>query len=438
MSGLKDNFIIEEIDKIAKKISEKTNKNRIFEFLKEKVNLLFTNVKKETIEQEMIEIDILSKSDLRVRRAKNQRLRTLAVPYMKNISLSLFNIPHTIMLTDNEGYILDIIAEKNHCWEDKYVFVEGACWSEECIGRNGIGTAIKTDEPVLIYGYEHKGKELCNLACYGVPIHDSHEKLIGVLAITVPTGNMIPDKFSLALLSVSSIETALKQIVVDEAEDRIKKMSSIVATAVHDLKNPLSIIQALTGIGLKRTKSEKVKDCFIRINKQIKQLTDLMNNIMLVSEPEEFKMLLPGSIIIDLVEQLRPVAESKGIKINLYIKATIKLNLRKKVFSRAIHNILINSIDNMSQGGNINVSIKEKYDHIIIIIEDDGPGIPEDIRSSLFQPFISRKKGGTGLGLYMVYQTITQVHQGDIWFDTAENDGTTFYITIPFAELCII
>ena len=68
----------------------------------------------------------------------------------------------------------------------------------------------------------------------------------------------------------------------------------------------------------------------------------------------------------------------------------------------------------------------------MVIIKDNGPGIPEEIQGSLFQPFVSSK--GTGLGLYMVDFTITQIHKGKVWFDTFKGKGTDSYIELPLLK----
>lgn len=382
-------------------------------------------------EESVREYEVLSEEDLRVKRGKYHKLRTLARPYVDNISYSFLGNPYVIILADKEGYVLDIKGENGLLQE--LGLVEGTCLNEECIGA-----VLKQKEPVLIYGDEHESYSYNDLVCYGVPINDRNGEILGVMVLSQPIKRIIPDKYSLVLLSVASIETALKQVVVDEDDDELKNISEIVATAVHDLKNPLSIIQALAKLGSNKAESTQTREYFMRIRKQTKQLTNLLNSVIVFSNPERFTSVLPAKVVENIIDDIRPLAETNNIDILVNNTNKVKVNLKIKIFTRALHNILINSIDCMKGNGSINVSICDTEDNVLIIIEDNGPGIPKEIQGSLFQPFVSKREGGTGLGLYMVYQTITKVHKGEIWFESEKEEGTRFYITIPYPEYCII
>ena len=437
MQTIKDNIVKEEINKIVKQLKKRSH-NKILNFFENSFILILNKFKGPISNDHKIEYEVLTEEVLREKRREYHRLRTLAKPYMENISLSYQGEPHIVILSDREGYVLDIIGTKEKLCGKDVGLIEGVCLSEESVGANGVGTTLKKGEPILVYGNEHYSTEYRNLACYGVPIKNNHGQILGVLELTTPKNVLNPDRFTLVLLSVSSIETALTQIAVDEVEEQIKNMSSVVATAVHDLKNPLSIIQALTKLGSKKSGSDQAKEYFRRIDKQTKQLTNLLNNVILFSKPEKYLMIQPSEIIENVIEDVRPLAETNNIKINLVNNNKVKVKIREKVFTRAMHNLLINAIDCIRDCGNINIMIKDDMKNIFIKIKDDGPGISKDIRDNLFQPFVSRRDGGTGLGLYMVYQTITKVHKGEIWFDTKENIGTTFYITIPYPDYCLV
>ncbi|MFK5880351.1 MAG: ATP-binding protein, partial [Flavobacteriaceae bacterium] len=79
------------------------------------------------------------------------------------------------------------------------------------------------------------------------------------------------------------------------------------------------------------------------------------------------------------------------------------------------------------------VSTKKLKDQVLISVEDNGPGIPKDIKEKIFQPFFTTKPTGkgTGLGLSLAYDIITQGHGGAIELDTTPGKGTKFSIYIP-------
>jgi two-component system sensor histidine kinase HupT/HoxJ len=116
-----------------------------------------------------------------------------------------------------------------------------------------------------------------------------------------------------------------------------------------------------------------------------------------------------------------------SLKSNVYIKGDI--NSLVQVFN----NFIINAIHSYhSKGGNIVLSIDLREMHLLFGIKDFGSGIPQEVQPRLFKEMITTKgTQGTGLGLYMSYVAIKGKFGGDVWFDTAQNVGTTFYIKIP-------
>jgi len=79
------------------------------------------------------------------------------------------------------------------------------------------------------------------------------------------------------------------------------------------------------------------------------------------------------------------------------------------------------------------VSTKRIDDKVLIIVKDNGPGIPQKILDKIFQPFFTTKPTGqgTGLGLSLSYDIITKGHGGELKVETKEGEGTTFIISIP-------
>jgi two-component system NtrC family sensor kinase len=95
---------------------------------------------------------------------------------------------------------------------------------------------------------------------------------------------------------------------------------------------------------------------------------------------------------------------------------------------QALYNLIINALQAVSFAGSITISAESVNDAIIIRVQDDGPGIPEEIRAGIFDPFTSGRPGGTGLGLSIV-RRIIQAHQGTITLESSNQ--TTFRIRLP-------
>jgi signal transduction histidine kinase len=102
-----------------------------------------------------------------------------------------------------------------------------------------------------------------------------------------------------------------------------------------------------------------------------------------------------------------------------------------------IDNIIINAIYAYEgKDGVIDFIINENQGNLEITIRDYGKGISNEVKGKLFKEMVTTKgKNGTGLGLYMCYSTIKGRFGGNIWFDSEENKGTSFYISIPIKNL---
>jgi signal transduction histidine kinase len=106
--------------------------------------------------------------------------------------------------------------------------------------------------------------------------------------------------------------------------------------------------------------------------------------------------------------------------------------------AQVVTNLLSNAIKFSGPGSTVRTHVEARGDRARLAVADEGAGIPEAFRDRVFQRFAqadgadSRRQGGTGLGL-SICKTIVEELGGDIWFDSAEGIGTTFYVELPLA-----
>jgi len=117
-------------------------------------------------------------------------------------------------------------------------------------------------------------------------------------------------------------------------------------------------------------------------------------------------------------------------------KSTIPLEIvaDHNQISRVFNNLLKNAIQAIPEEtkGKINVKVDRVDDKILITIQDNGTGISDDQKAKIFTPNFTTKTSGMGLGLAMV-KNIVENSEGKIWFETAVDCGTTFYVSFPVA-----
>jgi two-component system NtrC family sensor kinase len=99
-------------------------------------------------------------------------------------------------------------------------------------------------------------------------------------------------------------------------------------------------------------------------------------------------------------------------------------------------NLIINAIQSYNgKGGEINFRIVKEVKGILFMIQDHGAGIPSEIQMRLFKEMVTTKgKKGSGLGLYLSYSNIKGRFGGEMWFESVEGKGSTFYISIPIGQ----
>jgi signal transduction histidine kinase len=100
-------------------------------------------------------------------------------------------------------------------------------------------------------------------------------------------------------------------------------------------------------------------------------------------------------------------------------------------FRRVIYNIAGNAADAMPAGGKLIIDVAQEPGRVVFTFVDNGPGIPDEIQETLFEPFVTHGKShGTGLGMAIVKKIVEQ-HGGQITYDSKRGQGTKFVVKLP-------
>ena len=110
----------------------------------------------------------------------------------------------------------------------------------------------------------------------------------------------------------------------------------------------------------------------------------------------------------------------------------VLINADREQLSRALINLIKNGIQAIPEDreGKIIISLEKKEQAIIISVEDNGSGIPAELQEKMFSPNFTTKSSGMGLGLAIV-KNIAENFNGRVWYETRQQEGTTFYFEIP-------
>lgn len=242
-------------------------------------------------------------------------------------------------------------------------------------------------------------------------------------------------------------EDAIKKYV-KELEELNNHKDSILAIVSHDLRSPLSgIIGAAKYL---RSNFEKME------HKEVKEMLDLLyessiNELNMLDYLVEWarikyatEVFSPSKIIlVDYVQKvfntLNETAELNTVNLHHEIKENESVFADGKMLLSVLQNIVSNAIKHSHPGGKITVSTKRKEDKIIVEIKDTGLGMSKEIQEKLFTPQMNvlanarKENKGAGIGLLLV-KGFLKKNDGEIWVESVEGEGSSFYFTLPINE----
>lgn len=235
-------------------------------------------------------------------------------------------------------------------------------------------------------------------------------------------------------LIASSIELE-KEHEIRVASERLTATGKFAAGIIHDMKNPLAVIRASTELlELKVDDNPKVvKHCY-DVNIQIDRLVNLTRDILEFCRGNirlELKLVNLADHFKEITEFHMAGYKKSGVNLEISGNSDLNVNLDPNRFRRVVDNLLNNAREALKPGGRVRIDWVKNREKLEISISDNGPGIPESIRNSLFEPFVtSGKDNGTGLGL-AVAKKIIEDHGARLSFESVSGLGTTFKIELP-------
>ena len=223
----------------------------------------------------------------------------------------------------------------------------------------------------------------------------------------------------------ASIQTAREELI---RQERIATIGHLSTSIVHDLRNPLAAIyggsEMLVDGDLSPTTIKRLAGNIYRASRHIQdmlqELADLARGK--VDRTEACRL---REVVAAAYEPVRQLAETQRVSVCIEVPEEIELPLARARMERVFLNLLINAIEVLKTGGEVRVAARRDGDAVLVDVIDSGPGVPQAVRSRIFQPFVSEgKKNGLGLGLALSRQTVLN-HGGDLWL-VPESGGAHF------------
>ena len=245
----------------------------------------------------------------------------------------------------------------------------------------------------------------------------------------------------LARRAAASIENARLYFLARRA---IKSREEVLAVVSHDLKNPVTVIglvaKMLRQSGELETgqlaeysnKIERAVDKMLKLIAQILDSSKIENGTFSVAPQAETLK----DIILPTIDGMKPLAEAKQQSIECRLESTLpEVAADGPRVEQVLSNLLSNAIKFNRRGGKIAVSAREQDHAVVVCVSDEGPGIPRENLSKVFDRYwqaTETKRDGLGLGL-SIAKGIVEAHGGKIWVDSELGKGSSFSFTLPLA-----
>ncbi|MDY6939016.1 MAG: ATP-binding protein [Cyanobacteriota bacterium] len=229
-----------------------------------------------------------------------------------------------------------------------------------------------------------------------------------------------------------STEQYIKQVV---HKQKMVLLGEMVNTVIHDFKSPLSSITLASGMLKEQHDDEDTIEWCDLIKAQAQRIADMAEEFLEFTQGEAALNKKPMKLADALryFERLNRVyLNQASVELTIDCDENIILNADENKLLRVWQNLVGNAVEAfMERGGKIEILARAKGREVETIVRDNGPGIPEEIKSRLFESFVTYgKRGGTGLGT-AIAKSMIDAHDGRISFESNPDGGTTFHIYLP-------
>jgi nitrogen fixation/metabolism regulation signal transduction histidine kinase len=246
--------------------------------------------------------------------------------------------------------------------------------------------------------------------------------------------SVLVNSFNTMISELEQSRTKLRQT------EKVTAWQEIAQRMAHEIKNPLTPIK-LSAQRIERAYTQGSPKTGEIIRGAVASISEEINKLnQLLAEFRDFARLpepnLEKTDIADLLGQITDTYSSSYPDVTVITEglATYTVFIDPNQMSRVFSNLLKNAFESIKGKGEISLRtdlVRKGHTHYCRIqIEDSGSGIPGEIEEQVFHPYYTTKEHGTGLGLPIVERIVAD-HRGEIWFESEEGVGTTFFIDLP-------
>jgi len=232
--------------------------------------------------------------------------------------------------------------------------------------------------------------------------------------------------------------TRAEHELVDAA--KFSFVGELAAGVAHEVRTPLGVLRSSAQL-LERSlevKDEESHELLRLLQDEVDRIERIVSALLELGRPREMHAEPSplGQILFRAADFIEVQARQKQITLQRSpLEPDPIVYCDPELIYQVALNLLVNAVQVLPEGGTIAIApLPARGGYAGFEIRDDGPGMPEDVRAHVFEPFFTRREGGAGLGLTLV-QRIVHEHRGRVAVESAVGQGTVFRITLPVAEV---
>jgi len=221
--------------------------------------------------------------------------------------------------------------------------------------------------------------------------------------------------------------------------DRLATLGGIAAGFAHELGNSLNVIRGFNAVALRELpEGHPNRPDLEAVKREVVRSAGLLERFLVFARARPGKAQVQSAepVLAEVVEVLGPAAKAASVTVELrYAPDAPEIRIDPELLRQAFMNLGLNAIQALQPGGGgvIRYSADRAGEDLVVQVWDDGPGMDEETRAKVFEPFYTTKATGTGLGLAIVRQAI-EAHGGSVSVESQPGAGATFTIRLPGAR----